>query len=492
MTASLSSGSSTTVNEVLSEQVQNKNSYKTSPSLKPSSFQPYSTPLPNGKTDANIYPEPANAVEADLERAATVHEKPHGSSSDGGPVSGIVSADFPDGGRQAWLVVFGGWCALFCTFGLINCVGVFQKYYVSGPLKEYSSSTVSWIMSGMAFVMIFSGALFGRLFDNYGPRWLLWGGSLTYIFGIMMVSLSMEYYQFFLAQSIVVPLGSSAVFNSCMSSIVTWFFKRRATAFGIMVSGSSLGGVVLPIMMTRLTDQIGFPWMMRTMGFLFAALLLIASLTVRSRLPPRPRPFVFMEYVDNLRDPRLAVTILGMFLFMWGMFLPFNYVLLQAEAAGMTPSLIPYLLPILNAASIFGRILPGVAADKIGRYNVMLMTTAMSGIFTLAVWIPVTTSAGILVFVVMFGFASGGFISLAPALVAQISDIRQIGTRVGTAFAIQSFGALTGSPIGGAIVSSRNGDYIGLQLFCGCAMIASSITFLGARYLQTGFKWAKV
>jgi hypothetical protein len=159
MTASLSSGSSTTVNEVLSEQVQNKNSYKTSPSLKPSSFQPYSTPLPNGKTDANIYPEPANAVEADLERAATVHEKPHGSSSDGGPVSGIVSADFPDGGRQAWLVVFGGWCALFCTFGLINCVGVFQKYYVSGPLKEYSSSTVSWIMSGMAFVMIFSGAL---------------------------------------------------------------------------------------------------------------------------------------------------------------------------------------------------------------------------------------------------------------------------------------------------------------------------------------------
>lgn len=147
--------------------------------------------------------------------------------------------------------------------------------------------------------------------------------------------------------------------------------------------------------------------------------------------------------------------------------------------------------PLTNN-SIFGRILPGVAADKIGRYNVMLMTTAMSGIFTLAVWIPVTTSAGILVFVVMFGFASGGFISLAPALVAQISDIRQIGTRVGTAFAIQSFGALTGSPIGGAIVSSRNGDYIGLQLFCGCAMIASSITFLGARYLQTGFKWAKV
>ena len=26
----------------------------------------------------------------------------------------------PDGGVTAWLVVLGGWCALFCTFGWIN------------------------------------------------------------------------------------------------------------------------------------------------------------------------------------------------------------------------------------------------------------------------------------------------------------------------------------------------------------------------------------
>lgn len=26
----------------------------------------------------------------------------------------------PDGGLQAWLVVLGSWCSLFCTFGWIN------------------------------------------------------------------------------------------------------------------------------------------------------------------------------------------------------------------------------------------------------------------------------------------------------------------------------------------------------------------------------------
>lgn len=165
----------------------------------------------------------------------------------------------------------------------------------------------------------------------------------------MMVSLSSQYYQFFLAQSIVASLGSSAVFTCCMSSLVSWFSKRRAAAFGIMVSGSSLGGVVLPIMMTKLIDSIGFPWMMRTVAFLFLVLLTFSCLTVKSRLPPRPRPFRFMEYVDALKDVRMAVTIAALFFFMWGMFLPFNYVLLQAEAAGTSPTLIPYLLPILNA-----------------------------------------------------------------------------------------------------------------------------------------------
>ncbi|PFH63005.1 hypothetical protein XA68_10417 [Ophiocordyceps unilateralis] len=399
---------------------------------------------------------------------------------------------FPDGGFEAWLVVFGGWCALFCTFGLINCVGVFQQYYVANPLSQYGASAVSWIMSVQIFVMIFCGTIFGRIFDNYGPKWMLRLGTVAYVFGLMMVSLSTQYYQFFLAQSIVSAAGSSAVFNCCMSSLVTWFARRRAAAFGIMVSGSSVGGVVLPIMMTQLIDRIGFPWMMRVMAFIFLGLLIIACVTVKSRLPPRPRPFRFMEYVDNLKDIRMAVTVAGLFFFMWGMFLPFNYALVQAQAAGTSPALIPYLLPILNAVSIIGRILPGIVADKIGRFNVMIIISFLSAIFCLAVWTPVNNTVGIIVFMVIFGFSSGGYIGLAPTLIAQISDITQIGTRVGTAFAIQSFGALTGSPIGGALVSAQGGRYLGLQLFCGFAMLIGCFIFVAARYIQAGFKIVKV
>lgn len=103
------------------------------------------------------------AVEADLENGTPSPPSPL-PSTDLQPeaIPAAVAAppsDFPDGGTEAWLVAFGGWCGLFCTFGLINCVGIFQRYYLNGPLSHYSPSTVSWIPSVQVFFMIFSGTV---------------------------------------------------------------------------------------------------------------------------------------------------------------------------------------------------------------------------------------------------------------------------------------------------------------------------------------------
>ncbi|CAK7205798.1 hypothetical protein SEUCBS139899_008577 [Sporothrix eucalyptigena] len=456
-------------------------------------------PSQNSETNANRYPEPNNVVEADLEKGGYGPEESDESNTNNtktedvpaapappaGP-PGMNPADFPDGGLQAWLVVFGGWCGLFCTFGLINCIGVFETYYVNGPLSNYSQGTISWILSVETFFMTFGGLVFGRLFDSYGPRWLLIIGTVVYIFGLMMASLSTKYYQFLLSQGICAALGSSAVFNACMASVVSWFFKKRAAAFGIMVSGSSLGGVVLPIMLDKLIAKVGFPWALRAVAFLFLGLLIVSCLTVRSRLPPRPRPFVIREYIQGFTEPAYVLTVSACFLFFWGMFLPFNYIELQAQAAGMSPTLLPYLLSIINAVSIVGRIAPGIVADRIGRYNVMIFITALSAIISLALWIPGKSTGAIIAYSILFGFSSGGFISLGPTLIAQISDIRQIGIRTGTAFAVQSFGALTGSPIAGAITTDQNGSFTGLQLFCGFSMLASVVVFIIARVFLAG------
>ncbi|CAI4214667.1 unnamed protein product [Parascedosporium putredinis] len=422
---------------------------------------------PASPRDSNVS-LPSKKEKGDLESDATSIR----SGAEAPVPTGPPPMDFPDGGTEAWLVVLGGWCSLFCTFGLVNCIGVFQD----------------WILSIQVWLMTFPAFIFGRIFDAYGPRWLLIGGTITYIFGLMMTSLSTKYYQLILAQGIVASIGSSAIFNATLSSVVGWFLKRRATALGITVSGSSVGGVVGPIMLRRLINSIGFPWAVRSLAFLYLGLLAVACATVRSRLPHRRAPFVLKEYLAGLREPVFAVTCAGFFMFAWGMFLPFTYIILQAQEQGMDPSLTMYLLPIMNALSILGRILPGFAADKFGRFNIMIIVGFLTALFTLVLWIPGKSSAAIIVYMVIFGFTSGGFISLSAPLIAQICDIRQIGTRTGAAFALQSFGGLTGSPIAGAIVSAQGGDYLGLQLFCGFTMMAAVGFFILARYMQVGFK----
>jgi MFS family permease len=127
-----------------------------------------------------------------------------------------------------------------------------------------------------------------------------------------------------------------------------------------------------------------------------------------------------------------------------------------------------------------------------GRYNITVIVAGLTSVICLGLWIPGTSQGAIIAFAVLYGFSSGSFISLAPTLIAQISDLRQIGVRQGTCFTIQSFAALTGSPIAGAIVSAQSGAFTGLQIFCGCSPVASMIAYSIARVVQAGFKPAKV
>ncbi|KAI1817670.1 monocarboxylate permease-like protein [Poronia punctata] len=401
-------------------------------------------------------------------------------------------ADFPDGGREAWLVVAGASLILFCSFGLINCAGVFVQYYANGPLKNYSTSSITWITSLQIFLQSGSNLLMGHLFDSYGTKWILPVGTVVYTLGLMLLSLSTEFYQIILTQGIICGVGAAAVFNCANNSTLTWFYKHRAAALGIVISGSSVGGVVLPILMSKLIPRIGFPWTVRILGFIALFCCSVGCFTVKSRLQPRPKTFHFVNVVKPFRELTFSLVVAAAFFTYWGIFLPYNYLNIEAQEQGISPTLVPYLLPIVNAVSILGRIIPGIIADRVGRFNVVILIASLSGIITLALWVPGKSTATTIVYGAAFGFTSGGFISLLPTIIAQISDIREIGARSGALLFVGSLGALTGSPIGGAIVTAQNGDYMGLKLWTGLTILVSALIFVVARAVQVRFRFVKI
>ncbi|KAL4759742.1 putative MFS monocarboxylate transporter [Aspergillus foveolatus] len=198
--------------------------------------------------------------------------------------------NFPDGRTKAWLNVVGGWCIFFSMFGWANAFGVFQDYYQEHQLKHHSAFQVSWISSIQTFVLFGGGIVAGKLYDNYGPKLLVYSGVFFHLFGMMMCSISTQYYQFILSQGVRTLIGDAALFTASLSTASTWFQKKRAFAFGLLLTGTSIGGVVMPICLEYLLSSLRFGWAIRICTFISLALLLIALPTVTSRLPPTPKP----------------------------------------------------------------------------------------------------------------------------------------------------------------------------------------------------------
>ena len=148
--------------------------------------------------------------------------------------------------------------------------------------------------------------------------------------------------------------------------------------------------------------------------------------------------------------------------------------------------------PITDNGSVFGRTVPNVIADKVGRFNVMIVMSFFTTILILALWLPASGNAPLLAFAALFGIGSGAGIGLTPALCAQVSPIKDIGVRTGTIFAISSIAALTGSPIGGQIIADSLGSFRNSQIFAGVTCFAGASLFIATRISLAGVKWVKI
>ena len=105
-------------------------------------------------------------------------------------------------------------------------------------------------------------------------------------------------------------------------------------------------------MIPNLFDPIGFGWTMRVVAFMFLFLLIIANCTVRSRLDHKPSTFRPLDFIRPLRETPLVILTLASFFFFMGVFLPYNFLVVEARDNGMSPSLANYLLTVLSATRL--------------------------------------------------------------------------------------------------------------------------------------------
>ncbi|KAJ7222828.1 MFS general substrate transporter [Mycena haematopus] len=387
---------------------------------------------------------------------------------------------FPEGCRKGYLTIFGAFMALFCTFGQMNAFGTLRTWYAEHQLSHLEPSTIAWIGSLQLWVFFFSGGPIGQLFDAYGPRCIMVIGSILYVFSIMMTSISTQYYQYLLAHGVLFGLGVGMLFYPSLSSVSTYFGKYRATALGVVASGSSFGGIMYPIMLQRLFQLVGFGWGVRISGLISGVACCVAIATVTRYAPPKQRGAT-CKLLETLTDSRFVLLAAGSSCVALGLFIPFFFIVDYAHDLSIPARTTFIVLAVMNAGGVIGRIAPAYLSDKIGRFNLLAPAAFLSGLLCVVFWIFSRSLVPLMLFAATYGFTSGAFISVITPCVAQISDIRQIGSRIGILYSIISFPALVGGPAAGALLEAGKGQYTGLILFAGLTVIAGSFLILAAK-----------
>lgn len=424
-----------------------------------------------------------NGLHAEVEKSASPPPPP----KPGNPMG-----DIPNGGLTAWLHVLGAFMLYFNTWGILNTFGVFQTFYEGGTLFQESSSNISWIGSVQAFLVLIVGFLSGPIYDGGHLRSLLLVGSFLIVFGNMMLSLVTTYWQAVLAQGVCVGLGSGLIYVPAVAILPTYFSTRLGLAVGLAAAGSSIGGIVYPVAFYKLIGQIGFGWSVRVLGFIALATLSVPNLIMKMRVKPPKARALFDKSV--LTDwPFLIFTLATLIGFM-GLYTMFFYLSYYAEANHITSTdMAFYLVPILNAASVFGRTIPNAISDTTGTFNLIGPGALIVSVIIFGM-LGAKSLASVVILTILFGFFSGVFIALPPVCIVRLTaDRATIGTRMGMAFGVIGLGVFVGGPGGGGLLASGSGNnWDALWTFGGVASLVSAVLFAVVRVWKAGFKLVKV
>ncbi|GAB1202391.1 hypothetical protein APSETT445_001004 [Aspergillus pseudonomiae] len=217
-----------------------------------------------------------------------------------------------------------------------------------------------------------------------------------------------------------------------------------------------------------------------------------------TRLPSNNSKSCMVD-LRSLREPAFTMTSLAVTAAEVGLMVVITYLPSYASSHGLTGSLSYELMSIFSATSIPGRVIPGLLADRWGRFNVMIATGSVCTILILALWLTANESkAAIISFAAFFGFWAGPAISLSPVCVAQISKTGDYGKRYGTTNTIMALCLLVAIPVAGEILKTQNPSthqetvYWGLIVFSGLSYACSTVFLILAKGVSVGWTVARI
>jgi MFS family permease len=374
----------------------------------------------------------------------------------------------------------------------MGCVAIGAMFSLAvflGPISAatgWSRAAVSSAMTLDFLAMGLAGFAWGAASDRVGPRVVVLAGGVILGGGLWLASRATSVVAFQLGFGVLVGVAAGAFFAPVIATVTGWFDTQRALAVSLVSAGMGMAPLTMSPLAAWLVSHYGWRTAMAAIACLAWALLVPAALLVRR--PPQAAPVALGPSTEPARPvPRVATALLSVQFIVLGL----TFFLCCAAHSGPLFHFVSYAIscgvPLMGAVSIYsveglaglgGRLLFGVAADRLGVKPVLIGGLIVQSLAILAYMFASRQSEFYLLGVV-FGTAYSGVMPLYAVLAREYFDQRIMGTVFGAAIMLSSLGMALGPVVGGWIFDTWH-DYRWLYL-------SSTAVALGAAAVAFAF-----
>lgn len=208
-----------------------------------------------------------------------------------------------------------------------------------------------------------------------------------------------------------------------------WFVKRKGLAYGIMWSGTSLAGVVLPLVLERLLESYGYEWTVIIWAAALFAITAPLAWYIKPRIPPLP---VRSVRSFNLRFAlsrrfllyQLSNTIEAIGFYVPGIFVPiFAGKILNASEFQSSLCIL-----VLNTSAVIGCICIGWLIDRFHVTTCVMVSTIGATLGTFLLWGCAFNLPMLYMYCVSYGLSAGSYSTTWTGVMREISGKDKLKT----------------------------------------------------------------
>jgi MFS family permease len=342
-----------------------------------------------------------------------------------------------------------------------------------------TAATVNWLCMGVG------AFLWGWLSDRYGTRIVVLIGGVLLGLGLVTASRATSLGQFQLLFGVLVGLASGSFYTPLTATTTRWFTENRSLAVALVSAGVGLGSTTVGPLARYLISAYDWRVAMFVIGNLSWLVIIPMALLVREppasvvgasgSLGPDGRE---MTVGQALRTPQFAAIALAYFACCAAHSGPIFHMVTHAIDRGVTAMAAVTVLSVAGLASLGGKIVCGLVADRVGAKRTLVVGLAIQAA-AVTLYVFTRDLASFYALSVMFGFAYGGVMPLYAILVREYFGARIMGTAFGAVAFVSTLGMAIGPPAGGWLYDTY-GSYSWLYLSSfaiGLAAVAIASTF---------------